>query len=115
MKIFHVITTLNRGGAENHLCALIQKQIERGDDVTVAYLKGDSYWVKYLESQGVKVENLGLKYYGHLMPLINLIYHIKNKDPDLLHAHMPPAELYSRVAFLVLNKRFAFVISKHND
>lgn len=115
MKIFHVITTLNRGGAENHLCALIQKQVERGDDVTVAYLKGDSYWVKYLESQGVKVENLGLKYYGHLMPLKNLIYHIKNIDPDLLHAHMPPAELYSRAAILFLNKRLAFVISKHND
>jgi glycosyltransferase involved in cell wall biosynthesis len=28
---------------------------------------------------------------------------------------MPPAELYSRVAILFLNKRIAFVISKHND
>jgi len=43
MRILHVITTINRGGAENHLAELAIGQIGRGFRVMVDFLKGDRY------------------------------------------------------------------------
>ena len=115
MKVVHVITTINRGGAENHLSALVTEQVKQGLDVTVIYLKGDGYWTKYFESLNVKTICLGLKYYGHINPLIKLIAALKEITPDIVHAHMPPAELYARTAMLFSFKAPTFIISKHND
>jgi len=44
MKITHIITTINRGGAENHLIELVKSQLNKGHQVHVAYLKDDGYW-----------------------------------------------------------------------
>ncbi len=115
MKILHIITTINRGGAENHLISLVDEQLKQGFSVEVCYLKGDGYWKEYLVSKGVKVSNLCLKYYGQLLPLFKLIKIIKAINPEIVHAHMPPAELYGRVAILIANFKSGFVISKHND
>ncbi len=41
MKIQHVITTLDVGGAEVHLLSQVRGQVARGHEVRVAYLKGD--------------------------------------------------------------------------
>ncbi len=35
--------------------------------------------------------------------------------PDVLHAHMPPAELYSRLALAIGGPARAFVLTRHND
>lgn len=115
LKILHVITTINRGGAENHLVSLIAEQLKQGHAVTVVYLKGDGYWENFLVSMGAKVEGLDLKYYGELSPLFKLIKLIKMNNPDVIHAHMPPAELYSRFAISIAKFHSAYVISKHND
>lgn len=115
MHIFHVITTINRGGAENHLASLVFEQIKQGLQITVLYLKGDGYWANSLRAQGVRVESLGLKYYGHITPLKKLTYFINQLKPDVIHAHMPPAELYSRLAICFSRVNAAYIISKHND
>lgn len=115
MKILHVITTVNRGGAENHLIDLCRGQVSAGHQVGVAYLKGDHYWRAELERMGVRVESLDLKRYGELAPASRLSRIIRASDPDVVHAHMPPAELYARLALLISSARPAFVISKHND
>ncbi len=110
-----MITTINRGGAENHLSTLVSEQINQGLKVKVVYLKGDSYWQSYFISLGVEVQNLGLKYYGQLGPLFKLIHSIIKFSPDILHAHMPPAELYSALAIRLARYSCPFLISKHND
>ena len=115
MKILHVITTVNRGGAENHLIDLVEKQLSEGHQIFVAYLKGDGYWSDYLISKGADVKDLRLRYYGHLTPLFKLIILINKISPDVIHGHMPPAELYSRIAIIFSKTKSAFVISKHND
>jgi len=115
MKVVHVITTINRGGAENHLSALVTEQVKQGLDVTVVFLKGDGYWTRYFESLNVKTIGLGLKYYGHINPLLKLIHALSKINPDIIHAHMPPAELYARIAMLFILRKPAFIISKHND
>lgn len=115
MKILHVITTINRGGAENHLKDLIDGQIESGADVSCAYLKGDSYWSDYLKAAGCEVHPLNMDYYGHIAPVLRLRKLIKRLSPDIIHAHLPPAELYSRLALLGSFKKNPFIISKHNE
>ena len=114
MNLLHVITTIERGGAENHLVDLIERQVSVGDRVTVAYLKYAGYWRARLEAAGVRVVDLGMRYYGDPRPLLRLrrlLYALKS---DVVHAHMPPAELYARLALLG-DSRTSFVISKHND
>ena len=93
MRILHVITTINRGGAENHVVDLAVAQAERGADVAIAYLKGDGYWQKRLSTAGVRVEPLGLKRYGAIAPFVALRRLFRDYAPDLIHAHLPPAEL----------------------
>ena len=114
MKIFHVITTLNRGGAENHLFALVRGQISRGLQVEVAYLKGDGYWKKELQQLGVAVHELELRCYGDVWPLIRLRKLLSASNPDIVHAHMPPAELYARVA-LIGDRKSTRLNSSHSQ
>lgn len=115
MRILHVITTINRGGAENHLADLVCGQLDRGAEVSVAYLKGDGYWTEKLASAGCPVVPLGLRRYGEIKPLFTLGKLLREFQPDIVHAHMPPAELYSRLAMMASGFPGCFVISKHND
>lgn len=116
MKIAHIITTIDRGGAENHLADLIDLQIRAGHSVCVAYLKGTPYWKERLERCGARVADLGMRGYGDLMPFFRLRSLLGDFSPDLVHAHMPPAETYARMALLGIPRaRLPLVISKHND
>jgi len=115
MHVLHVITTINRGGAENHLFDLVRAQVALGLTVTVAYLKGDGYWASSMGDLGVSVAPLGLRFYGDLAPLCKLRRLINITKPDIVHAHMPPAELYTCLALLLIQPVPILVISKHND
>lgn len=115
LRILHVITTINRGGAENHLVDLVIGQLNAGTEVSVAYMKGDGYWRDKLISAGCSVLPLGLRRYGEIKPLVRLGRLLREFQPDIVHAHMPPAELYSRLAMMVSGFSGSFVISKHND
>lgn len=114
--MLHVITTLNRGGAENHLVLLLKKMVEKGFSPAVAYLQGHGYWRKELEQRGIEVFDLGLPWrrYGDPRPIFRLAELIKKWRPDIIHAHMPPAELYTRLALLGLKEEVPLIISKHN-
>ena len=115
-KIFHLITTINRGGAENHLVSLVTHQVRQGYHVTIAYLKGDGYWGMPLQSLGIQVIDLGLRYYGDIKPVLKLRAAIRELRPSMIHAHLPPAELYTRLALLGISKeQLPLVISKHNN
>lgn len=115
-SVLHVITTVARGGAENHLVDLIRGQVQAGWTVRVAFLKsdGERYWQGPLEAMGVQTTDLGLERYGQLAPIGRLHQLLKKADPAIVHAHMPPAELYTRLALLGLSRR-PLIISKHCD
>jgi glycosyltransferase involved in cell wall biosynthesis len=113
MKVLHVATTNARGGAENHLADLIAGQLTRGLKVECAFLKGDGYWNERLRALGCSVHNLGLLGYGDPRPVFRLRYILSDVRPDVVHAHLPPAELYMRLA--LIGRAEPLVISKHND
>ena len=55
MIIFHLISSIDKGGAETHLYSLIKKQVKEKKKIYVIYLKGNDYWKKYYNKIGVKV------------------------------------------------------------
>jgi glycosyltransferase involved in cell wall biosynthesis len=116
VKILHVITALGRGGAENHLLELVRDQIRRGYQVAVAYLKPPAYWSEEMQRCGANVLHLGLERYGEIGPAVRLRRYLNDVRPDVVHAHLPPAELYARLALLgIPSAELPLVISKHND
>jgi glycosyltransferase involved in cell wall biosynthesis len=116
LRVLHVITGIDRGGAENHLLDLVKHQRASEVAVTVAYLRGKGYWRAAFEAVGADVHPLGLRFYGDLRPLLRLGRLIHSAEFDLVHAHLPPAELYSRLALLgISRKTLPLLITKHND
>jgi len=110
-----VITTLSRGRAENQLAALIELQRAAGHEVAAAYLKLEGYWRGQLKALGVRV--IDLKAGSNVNPAAawRLRREIRVFSPDLVHAHMQPAELCARLALLgTKTSAPALVITKHN-
>lgn len=115
LTIVHVITSLNRGGAENHLYQLCSRQVKSGNKVCIVYMKGDGYWSERLTCLGVQVYSLQLISYFQIWKTIELRKIINRYSPDILHLHLPPAELYGVISSLFINNSFKTVITKHND
>jgi glycosyltransferase involved in cell wall biosynthesis len=114
--VLHVITTIARGGAENHLYELVQGQLAAGWSVSVAFLRdvGERYWREPFEAMGVNVFDLTLSHYGEISPILKLRKIINFRKYNIIHAHLPPAELYTRLS-LIGKKSYKLIISKHND
>jgi len=114
-KVLHVSTTINRGGAENHLKELISGQLSRRLIVDCVYLKGDGYWRETFTRQGVAVHDLRMRYFGDIRALRDLRAFIRQSGPDIVHAHGTPAELYAAAALSTLRDKPRFVISRHEE
>jgi glycosyltransferase involved in cell wall biosynthesis len=116
LRVLHVITAFDRGGAENHLADLIRHQCDCGMEVTLAFLRGHGTLSSAIQSLGVNVQPLALRFYGDPRPLLRLRRLIKRGAFDLIHAHLPPSELYTRLALLGVNpRRVPMLITKHNE
>jgi len=114
VHIFHVITTLKKGGAESHLVDLCRALAARGIKLTVAFLKGEPFWVPELRAMGVETVALEARRYADPAAVWRLRQAIKRAQPDIVHAHMPPAELYAVLALAGM-PGVPLVTSKHND
>ena len=99
MRILHVITTLDRGGAEAHVGDLIQRQLEAGHAVACAYLKGQAHWAPALAQAGAQVESLRLRAYGDPGPVWRLRGLARSFGAEVAHLHLQPGELYGALAF----------------
>jgi glycosyltransferase involved in cell wall biosynthesis len=107
-KIIHIITTIERGGAEVQLLTLAQQQVERKIEVEIFYLKGKPELADNFTELGISINStLANK------SIVIQIYRFRrymHKNNFLVHAHLPQAELVAASA--CKNKRF--VITRHN-
>ena len=108
-KVTHLITTIERGGAEKQLLTLASKQVQSGLKVEVIFLKGKSDLKNEFEESGVKVNNL-LAGKSFLKQIFLLSTYLR-KNPSPIHAHLPQSEL---LAAIVITKKY-FVFSRHNS
>lgn len=107
-KVIHLITTLERGGAENQLLILAKEQAIQGLEVEVIYLKGKPDLLSEFETLGIKVNTFvaNKKFISQIRILRNYFYmHL-----GLVHTHLPRAEV---AAYLTV-RRGKYLISRHN-
>jgi len=107
-KVIHLITTIERGGAENQLLILVREQIEKDLDIEVFYLKGKPELEDSFLKLGARV-NLMLANKNFLTQIL-LFRRFLNRRNILVHTHLAQAEL---LAAIVCKKK-RFVISRHN-
>lgn len=106
MRIVHIITTINRGGAENQLLLLAREQVRLGHDVSVLDLKGSSELANEFSSVGVNViSNITNR---NILRQIRELRKI-SQDYDVNHAHLPRAEL-----LCALTRPKVLIVSRHN-
>ena len=107
-KVTHLITTIERGGAEKQLLTLASEQVQSGLKVEVFFLKGKPDLKNKFEESGVKVNNLLVG--KNFLRQIFLLSKQLRKNPSPIHAHLPKSELLA--AIVVRNKHLIF--SRHN-
>lgn len=115
MRILHVITSINRGGAENQLMSLVRLQRAAGHELKVAYLREQGEWREELERLGVEVVDLDMGAGRVLRASYRLRREIRSFKPDMVSAHLQPAEFCARLALLGTSAaELPLVITKHN-
>jgi len=109
VKVLHLITTLDVGGAEMHLLSQVRGQSERGHEPSVVYLKGAGTLADDFRAAGARsVERAaGL---GGLVALARAM-----RRADLVHTHLLKADALGAVVALLCGRRARLVASKHND
>ena len=106
--VLHLITTIERGGAENQLMILVRGQAATGREVHVAYLKGNPELEFELKTLGVIVHG-NLVGSNPLIQLFKLQKLVQGKN-WIIHAHLPRAELLSALSL----NNCKLIISRHN-
>lgn len=109
-RVLHLITTLERGGAENQLMVLVTEQIQADLEVGVLGLKGTLELKGELTKVGAKVFEK-VTNYPFLFQIFLTRKLIKRFSPDIVHAHLPRAELLA----LFSTSRIPFIVSRHNS
>jgi len=95
MKVLHVITGLDAGGAELQL-AMILRRTRHESDVVTLYNPGPV--ADMITAQGTTVRNIGMQRNTELPALIRLRKLIKDGQYDVVHAHLYRAQVYARPA-----------------
>ena len=96
--IFHVITTIDRGGAENQLLMLAKQQIRQNFEVHVFDLKGNSELENEFIKIGVHVRHELLNKPALTQALILRKLVSEQPTETLVHAHLPQAEIVASIA-----------------
>ena len=107
-KVTHLITTIERGGAEKQLLILARNQIKQGLNVEVFYLKGKPELKANFEEAGIKVNSL-LADQSFIFQVTKFRKFLRNNEGPI-HTHLPQAELVAALSC----KKNKFIISRHN-
>jgi len=95
MKVLHVITGLDAGGAELQLAMLVQRT-RHDTDVVALYNAGPV--ADMIRSAGVTVLDLGMTSNTELSALLRLRRIIRAGHYDVVHAHLYRSQIYARPA-----------------
>lgn len=108
MRVLHVITTIERGGAENQLLVLVREQIKQNFEVEIVYLKGQNELRDDFRLLGAEVKAASES--GNLVRQLLALRQITRNSTQVVHAHLPRAELLVALA----KPNGTFIISRHN-
>ena len=110
MRILHVISTLDVGGAEVHLLSQVRGQAARGHAVRVAYLLGEGALADDFRAAGAS----WVGRVGKGPPAVGRIARLA-RGTEILHSHLLRADFLCAPAALLAGRRRSWVSGKHND
>lgn len=114
IKILHIITGIDIGGAENHLLSLIKGLDKSRYNIAIAYLKGNGELREQFEKMGISPIYVGMKFNGDFIALWKLCRLIKKNRYDIVHTHLFHADIYGILAAF-LAKTPIIISSEHNE
>ena len=104
MRIVHIITGLEDGGAEATLYNFVNNS-DKNKHFIVS-LKGEGKYGKIFEEKGFEVFYINLELnFSFMKKLINLAQIIKMTDPDIIQTWMYHANLIGGITSLLVKKR----------
>lgn len=107
-KILHVVTTIERGGAENQLLILVREQVAAGHEVTVLGLKGRTELRNEFLSLGIHLDTTLLN--RSFIRQVFLLKTLLRKKWHIVHSHLPRAE----VLVFMARPKIPWVTTRHN-
>ncbi len=116
IRVLHLITSLDRGGAENHLLALARHVDRRRFTMEVAVLGWGGDLVPLFEDAGIRVHRLNARWRVDLAALLRLVGLVRAGSYHILHSHLFRADVYGCLAAIRLGgERLHLVSTRHND
>ena len=116
IRVLHLITSLDRGGAENYLYTLVTHIDRAHFQMDVAVLRGEGELVSLFREAGVKVHLLHARLGTDPTALGRLVSLLRKERYDILHSHLFRADLYGCLAAARLGPaRPRLVSTRHND
>jgi glycosyltransferase involved in cell wall biosynthesis len=118
VRVLHLLKTTGIAGAEAHLLALTSGLQTQGVDVSWLVLEDPSRPATSLlhetDKLGIPVQTIPI--YAHLDPTLlgRLVRRLQQRPSDIVHAHLPHAEVYGAVS-LREAPASRFVITRHSD
>jgi len=111
MRVLHVVTTLEKGGAEKQLVILSRNQAAQGHDISVVPLKGNLELDEEFSNFGAQIFD-NLRNRRFLIQVRKVRKLLKQGNFDVIHLHLPRAEIVGVLASLGL--RIVVISSRHN-
>ena len=112
MKIVHIITTLDDGGAE-HTLFKICKYDKLNNHVVISFKKNGKYY-KLLKELGIKVFQLNLKYYT-IHKIFSIIKILKSTKPDLIQTWLIHGDLIGGIVAKLIGIHNVVWNVRHSD
>lgn len=110
MRILHIITTLDVGGAEMHLLSQVRGQSARGHHVEVCYLKGEGSLEADFRAAGARQVCATGSGPGAVARLWSCA-----RRAEVVHTHLLKADMLGALVATLAGRRAGLVSSKHND
>jgi len=117
LEIIHLITTINRGGAENQLIQMLSEQCKNHKNISIIYLKGDGYWKSWLQKNSIICFGPIFPNGNYLsfMGLLRLFIILRRFKNYLIHMHMPPSLFLGFIIRFFTLRQSKFIYTSHND
>jgi glycosyltransferase involved in cell wall biosynthesis len=116
IRVLQLITSLERGGAENHLLALLTHADRQAFAVETAVLSGEGELVPIFRHAGIPVHLLKARNRFDPLALGRLVRLLRDGHFDILHSHLFRADIYAGLAMARLGEHRPLLVStRHND
>jgi glycosyltransferase involved in cell wall biosynthesis len=116
IRVLQVITSLDRGGAENHLLALSTHADRTAFEFEIALLRGDGELVPVFRQAGIPVHVVKARSRFDPFAVARLVKLLKHGNYDIVHSHLFRADIFAGLAVAQLGEHAPLLVStRHND